>query len=473
MENKLDNLFKSKLGGQEPEFNPAAWDRMEGLLNEEGMVPLEEKETGSRRKYFFLLVVFGILIFSLGYFTKDSMQDLSKGSAQIDLVDKVESENLNQTRGLSKNNKASIQKDPAIKVDLPVNKGVESIIESETTTISEHDIIIHNTSSESTQFNSRDRSTLNEHGQSSLTDENNLNSEMQENTILVEDRIERAGSNEIIVATNDQSQSDHDPANSNSNILTNELVHQEKETEPNELIDLDRNEENNKISENKIPLTDSRLAIIDVNTLPKKSTLLKKERLILLPEVQTTTSNIFEIGLSAMVRPNKGLGVVVGPSFRVNILKGYSVQLGVEYGLQNFDEGPELSVFDKVYSFGSTITERKFVLNKRRSIRIPFLVKKSISNFGITGGVIYNQNFAFDGSIMNGGEVQENTVSNELLKTSSLAFQVGASVALSRYFELSLGVEYTPASFHSEFSGSNAMPHYYPTLGINYKLFKF
>ena len=48
MGNNIDKLFKSKLEGHEPDFHPAAWDRMEGLLDDAGMVPDAKKGKKSR-----------------------------------------------------------------------------------------------------------------------------------------------------------------------------------------------------------------------------------------------------------------------------------------------------------------------------------------------------------------------------------------------------------------------------------------
>ena len=65
MENNLDKLFKSKLEGQEPDFHPAAWDRMEGLLEEEGMLPIQKKKK-SRVIYLPILMV-GFLLSIWGF----------------------------------------------------------------------------------------------------------------------------------------------------------------------------------------------------------------------------------------------------------------------------------------------------------------------------------------------------------------------------------------------------------------------
>ena len=83
MENNIDKLFKSKLGGLEPEFHPAAWERMEGLLDESGMTPAQDEKSDRTRIIYLFLLFFGIVFSVVGFQKLQSTHTGDKGSALV------------------------------------------------------------------------------------------------------------------------------------------------------------------------------------------------------------------------------------------------------------------------------------------------------------------------------------------------------------------------------------------------------
>ncbi len=464
MENNLDKLFKSKLGEQEPEFHPSAWEKMEGLLDVAGMIPVGEK-SNKPRKFYSLFLIFGILISVIGYYLIQSNNVNGEGSTLI---------------GSGNSNLESKQ---TIKANFKTTSGANSNRSNSTK------VIAGQNKDEMTHSSSIQKSYSPQEIES--TDNPNINEDnlyVPENSVISNTKL----LGQVMNPASETIETDNgDRTKINvGNTLQNDLVTKKliiNQSKSKIIKDHTPNQNENNIpyikssveSENSIPDLQelkSKEILPFLNVLnTKQGHLLFSHRLIT-PQIQKIKSAIFEIGIHTSIRYNAGLGYSIGPYISYTIGKRYAINLGGQFDSQNFEGGPELIVFDKEYSFGSKLRERKFSLSNQKSLRIPLVLRKSFQGFSLSSGVMFNKVFASGGSISKAGDgnVEEGVIiDNEMIHAITISFQLGASMSLSRYLDFDFGIEYKPKTFVTGPSTSKDNNKYYPTLGLRYKLFKF
>jgi len=475
MENNLDKLFKSKLGGQEPEFNPAAWDRMEELLDDVGMIPTKKKNNRSKRIYLSLLF-FGLLLSGIGYVTIKSSSALGEGSTLVDSMGsnseatKIEQEAIPSTVKSINNqiSNAPVESEEEAQKQT-FNKSIKDVEEIEITSKGEsfdgNEISLTKHSNEKNNSRNSDNASKRKKpisfASNILYSANNERKSIDKNQII---SVEENTVNTVVlddVSVREKPESGEIP-----------YVNTVKEVKSDLIIEADKSKTESTI----IEVLKNKETLPTVAFLNTSTDILASPVLQITPQIQMLKASLFEVGLQASVRLNGGNGYSIGPYVSYNIGKGYSINLGGQFDSQNFNDGPGISVFDKVYSFGSIINERVFVLDNQKSVRLPFGLKKSFSKFDLSTGIFFKKVFVSDGNISDSGKVnlsEKASIENEFIKSMTISFQVGGSVQITRFFDLDVGIEYRPKTFKTDQTISTNFSNYYPTIGLRYKLFKF
>ncbi len=477
MENNLDKLFKSKLGNLEPEFHPAAWDRMEGLLDESGMSPVHEKKPKWSRKIYLFFLMFGILFSVVGYYSIES--SITNGEGRT-LVDSGKSDLEKDQLLLSNEN--STTPPPTTNIASPSDNSNEKLDQKNISSTRESSI--------------QEVITSQSQGQE-------IKQEIKQNTKL--------GAEHIEYNTNDTKSTNLTKSttesklftpiagsiNNRDNVISEQEVGIQNDWTGSESLTENLKSENpsdnnsNRIAENKLqPLflgkdENSNTELLDqtpkailseLSPLQTSTSLLSPLDKLISPQIEILKPSVFEFGIQASIRPGSGLGYSFGPYLAYSLGQGFKINVGGQFDSQNFDSGPQLKVYDKVYGFGSEIFEREFALSNQKSLRIPLTLSRSFGSYSISTGLMINKVFASGGSISNNQEgVLENNVvvDNEMIQTMTISYQLSGSISFGRHLEFDLGMEYRPKAFVTDPTTSNDASKYYPTLGLRYKLFKF
>lgn len=477
MENNLDKLFKSKLGGQEPEFHPAAWDRMEGLLDEAGMVPAQKKKSNRSRIIYLSLLFIGILFSLVGYNVYSSSDSNGEGSTIVDsskskltskqtlvldqeLVDNSSSSISNQTSLFDTDPSTTIKK-------VTANNELEKATSSHPLKRSNERVGLMENANTKTTF----QNTVAKNSKAEFTNSNQviINNAIQNNQTKTPSSDESNSKSENEIGDNKNAGLDLPFENSLTSDGRNSNI---SESMPE--IDLNITTSINEKTNNAQAEERFRTKLIPIDNLKSKSSYLLFGNRIITPQIHKSIPSLFEIGIQASTRFNDGMGYSIGSYLSYNIGGDFAVSIAGQFDAQNFGQGPELSVFDKVYSFGSKLIERKYVLSNQKSIRMPITLRKTFSGFGLYSGVILNKVLVSEGALnaMEGSN-ESIAIDHELIKPLTASFQLGAAVSLSRYMELNAGLEYKPKAFATDPATTNSYNKYYPSLGLRYKLFKF
>lgn len=471
MENNLDKLFKSKLEGQEPDFHPAAWDRMEGLLDDAGMVPIQKKKKS--RMIFVLILFFGLLFSIAGYLTIDPSQLSGEGSPRISVEAPMNVQN--KTSNNASKTEEDIQLRDQKKDQTAPNVLSEPNLRSETNSTLKPNFASKATSSGTRPVGSdnllRRTTSTSTFKESSFNKIKTLEENSGKDTNESSTSQSFKGNDAITVLKgNDRNWTsiDNDPT-LNSKSLQEDETASEGDLQWTSFIDPKVKDVNLEV-EPGINLTIKALDLLAINT----SSIDYPKRFII-PQIDKLEKSLFVIGFQSAIRFNDGVGYTIGPSLSYAIGQGYSLNTGVLFDSQNFGRGPEMSVFDKAYSFGSTLSERKFSLNIQRSIRLPLSISKGFRGYHLLVGLMLNKELSTGGSINTGdiNTAESAIIDSEMINPTTISFQIGASASLSRYFELGIGIEYRPKPFSADPSISNNKGKFYPSLSLGYKLFKF
>lgn len=469
MENNLDKLFKSKLEGQEPEFHPAAWDRMERLLDESGMTPVQKPKRS--RRIFFILFFLGIIASGIGYMSIQSLSTVESGSTRVDnlgqsnedledeilqpIKEKKQYKSIGDATPRHESKPINIRKEENNK---PTNTNSNAITQAS----------LNVSNGRKSEFEDGRTSPIQHQSQTSLSPV--LTSSLSVGT--TEDR------------TYDE-YSESSVENSNHNMLPQKI----ESTHPSnvsgkqeakvgsELSILDTGQKSDSEDLHlEIKIGYEALQLVPIELLSTRSHLLSSPEGLVVPQIEIQKNSPLMIGVQATLRPGRGMGYSFGPYAKYQLGSGYSLVISGQYDYQQFEAGPELSVFDKIYSFGSELQERKFHLTRQRSIRIPVVLHKQFSGFGLFAGANIGRAFISGGSASRIGETTTedfSNVDNELLHKWNFAAQVGGSVDINRHFSIDLGLEIRSAVLVEDPSVSNNPSRYLPSLGLRYNLFKF
>ena len=466
MENNLDKLFKSKLGGQEPEFHPAAWDRMEGLLDEVGMNPALKKKSNRKKIFYLSLLFLGISVSIIGYMSIMSSKTNGEGSTLVDVNNVIQPNNNKETS--NENSGLALLNESDKELDIN-SENVKSTSVVEASNSQEADSNIERKYSKS--FASEKKDMEFKKSELKTTFKNT-----QPKSLETEFNNQQRTYAESILNTQLTSQGGIDDGAKSNNLAkypdalrTEETLNEKVKTN----VEIIKDEVQGSNAKEILPFLDflnTRTGIL--NSMPS----LVAPKILISQTSQTSQSSIFTAGIMASARFKDGVGYSVGPYVSYNIGKGYAINLGGQFDSQDFDAGPQMSVIDKVYSFGSKLSERTFSLTNQKSLRIPVTITKSFGGFSLSTGAMVNKVFASRGSIskLGDGSIEENVIiESDMVNPITLSFQLGASVGISRHIDIELGVEYKPKAFVADLSTSNDFNKYYPTVGLRYKLFKF
>ena len=477
MENNLDKLFKSKLEGQEPVFHPAAWDRMEGLLDKEGLAPTVKKKY-NRSRIIYLSFFFIGLLSCVGYFMMDSVQNFGEGSS---LVESTTSPNA-KTDVSTIRTQESIRKEEAT---TKTNSNTEIVssrsdISSQPSTANTS---LPTTSSNQLQQNYttqyEEKSTL-ANSKSKISNSKSTQEKAQSKTFksylasdaVVVERSPLSNSNEIISGLDTESNL---LSSVNQDEVNKKQDQMEDETFSSHSTGQDLNTAFRETKETNLDILQTKTLLPSISILNTRSENLEFMAQIIQPQITKLETSKFEIGILTSARFNQGNGYSFGPYLSYGLGKGISMNVGSMIDVQNYNQGPSVTVINKVYSFGSTISERTFSLNYQTSISIPVSIQKSFGKFGISTGFAVNKILASKGNIAQGAEVQESSVyvDSDMMRSTTFNFQVGGSVNINRYFDFNVGIEYRQKSFLEDDSVLNNTNNFYPSLGLKYKLFRF
>ena len=483
MENNLDKLFKSKLEGQDPEFNPAAWDRMEGLLDDVGMIPTNKKPNRARIIYLSLLLV-GLLFSGIGYVTIKSSNTFGEGSTMTDNIipdSTPETETAYSSTTKTTSNSASIN---SSKNKDQTQSQTQSLIQDQTqisdklkvetgkfenlngaNDLMDNELKRAAISDEETEISSDSRvETINE--------PSSLASRILNSSNHSKNSIEGGRPKNTVESFRNTTSSDKTNLEENEEFEKASIANSKKEIFAAPINEREKTKDEAIVAEQfktieLLPLMTS------LETRTKK---LEFADLHITPQIQIKKASLFEIGLVGSTRINGDFGYSIGPYINYSIGNGYSINIGGQFDSQDFKDGPSVTVYDKVYSFGSKTSERNFILSNQKSLRVPLGLRKSFNRFDISTGIIVKKIFVSDGSIsesLDGEVVESASIDNEFLESTTLSFQLGASIGVTRFFDLDVGMEYRPKAFSSDSSISANAGKYYPTIGLRYKLFKF
>ena len=458
MENNLDKLFKSKLGGQEPDFHPAAWDRMERLLDEEGMVPIQKKKRKKSRAIYLSLMIIGFALSILGYESIKQQYGTGEGSnlansdiSKSTIDNKVNSENRPVTKNIT-----------TIKSESNTSLAKESntsLAKASNTTLATAQK--QNESSTPLVYSINKTAIENQSSKQRILSNNNASPT-------------RSSQKEHINGISEQTKNRafYDDPISEDISRINETDIDEKAKE-NRSLEFNKKPAKRDILKNENGINSTLVPVASLDIM--KGQLLIPNRLIT-PQIQMLKASLFDLGVQSSVRFGDGFGYSIGPYISYNMGKGYSIELGGQFDAQNFETGAKMSVFDKVYSFGSTLNERTFTLSNQKSFRLPLTMTKEIYGFDLYTGLIFNKVITTEGIIADAPDVptaESTRIGSEMIKSTNFSFQIGASLSLNRYFDLSIGVEYRPRKFVEDQSIADNPNRLYPSLGLRYKLFKF
>jgi len=453
MENNIDKLFKSKLEGQEPAFDPAAWERMEGILEASDMQPVPPKKSNKPKVIWIFFLVMGLLA-SYGTYhinTNSSTEDV--GSTSTD--NSIASSSLNVVSG-EKPSAGTWDNSSPQKANN--NQAIETKLQSSE---------IINVDQQSISKNI----TVQELEQTADQAAGNRNTELSR-------EIENKTIDASLFSSNMLSKNEKNEKLTKSKTLSTQIDEKNTVLSSNEeeiISSLNKTDEATSTNSTSIN-TASRNLLSDLDFLQTKCTLQPEVKILTLPNIKKEKTTLFTLGIQASARFNEGVGYSVGPYLSVSVGKGIAVQVGTQYDVQRFDEGAQLSVLDKEYSFGSTLKERTFSMVQQRSVRLPINISKDFGRFSVSSGLILQRVLTNEGLLSDGGDVNATrnaSVDHELIGPFNLSFHLGGSLSVNRFLALDFGVEYRTRSFTASEQVSKDRSIWYPSLGIQYKLFKF
>ena len=480
MENNLDKLFKSKLEGQDPDFHPAAWDRMEAILDEEGMTPSEKDRPRRGVVIYLSFFLLGILIATIGFNLFDAPNDFEAGSTLVQSENTVQNQPSNdkilenKNLHLTKNNSSSTLSKPTTTAAIETNNHSQSPLFEKIDEV--HDInadLMSEPSVESQQEFESPGEVLKQRTTADIANAENLVTVISPNLQTSDEEMSKT---ELLV----------NPIGQNQKIMGNEEIGENKLAN-GEIVELGTLEDGASIiaplEKDQNDEAQGETELLQRSILEgwpflstQTSDLEAPERLIT-PQVSIhNPSKGIQMGIQASIRSNEGVGYAVGPYMSFGIGHGLGMNLGAMLDVQNFGSGPEITVTDKIYSFGSTLIDRTFTLGNQQSLRIPISIEKSFGPVRLLTGMAVRKEFATGGMISESGVEgggESATISSEMIRPWTFSFQLGTVVEINRYFDIDLGIDYRPGVVSEDPTVTTQKSKIYPSIGLRYKLFKF
>ncbi|MFT4534727.1 MAG: hypothetical protein ACJA1A_001637 [Saprospiraceae bacterium] len=488
MENNIDKLFKSKLGGDATPYDPAAWGRMAALIDEDenlnrGAIPPVKRNWKS---YLGLALLFIICLVGVWQFDtisnnnsalnttssndKESWNELNLDLSPTKLLDEYSSS--------SKNSKESINN----------RKTTKSNIESQnlTTNTSEftkgNQILEEKNLSIPFKGNSSDlKSKLsNDESKRSLRPSKNqpensaiesLKEDILASSFITQTNTKGAGNIEGDLSNNKNSKK--------SNVLNDTYrlfgVKNENNTDVSLIVSPPENEINTLVQfdiEKSSTLRKISSEFPYINTSTDELINEYREIVPLMSQIRNSTK--LRIGLITNLAVNQGYFSQFGFSMDYFLNPDWSLSSGVAFEYSKYNNGAIISVNDKLYSFGSSIVERSLKINKRTAVNLPIQVNKTFNNLSISGGISLNYHIAGNGTIDDTeGNIRSIWVTNDAFSPLSLNYQVGASYLMNRNIEINVGLSYRKNIIKSDVNLMDTGSKIYPNLGFNYLIAKY
>jgi len=498
MENHIDKLFNKKLRNDETAYDPAAWGRMADLIdNEEDMNGggVSPPRTSHWKKYITLALLLLITLVGFWQLKWDADEKVAFNTSVNDKEswDAINSENttlrLNamdqETRAVGANTEhaiGQISHEGAVHTKGITNDNTRSAINLSSSNqpkdIQENlpiERLSNNREAEQSLEISQERPTGNE--SKSLTYNNTESIHVE-----TEDIIQSIG--------NVVSQSTLNNGFQNTGIDATEA---RKETESDFEYAEKTNAQGIKSKYEKEQATD----YLNQNILGQVSPTAVSDRIrdeiSMFPFLRTSTQNLradykeivpamtavqktgrWSMGLYSTLAVNEGFIFQNGLRLNYRINPAWSVSSGVGLDYAEYSNGPLLTVTDKVYSFGSTFTDRSLILDKSAGLNIPMVLNRRFDKILLFAGLDINYHLAGHGTTDDGeGNETSFWIADDVFNRFMMHYQFGIAYTLSRQLRIQLGVTNRSSVFTKEVTSSNDNGKILPTIGFNYLITRY
>lgn len=454
MENNIDKLFKSKMGTDIPEFDPLAWDKMQAMI--------EDEQTRKPKGGFLLwgkLLGLGVLILVsvIGLNYNVTNEKSSTAAEELAISGNITNEVARRSQNRSNEDKVN-----------QLDKTETSSIVA-TTNITDKDNNIKTTIEKIEQ---KEKQKINrKEVQYSKSIVNKLSKSTYEEKSTKSNTIEQFASRSAnrIYGTNiiREEQNTDNAYNIRSSLASKSIDAEQENNRVAKESNLDQ-VNTDEVLQNDILRQIDYLDLLELKVIDNENESLPS------PIITITKPSRFTIGILGTVGYNNGFGFQVGPNISYAINNTYSLISGVNFELSDYDSGPQLILKNKVYSFGSQITEKTFALNRRTSVNVPLMISRGIDKFNVSAGISANINLGQYGSISQGSEINPRSawVTNDSFKKVNINYHLGTSFRISRRLSAHGSLEYRPSLFTTDAIVDRNNAAVIPRFGIEYLIIK-
>lgn len=435
MENNIDKIFREKLGDV-PDFDPAAWDRMDQLLQEDR----RNRKLGYWKPILFLgllglLVGVGVICLQsdeeiAGVLLSDDfaviaeLENQQTSVTSIEVVPREQGNNLSTTDAINTKGQENATNSPSAHKDATINETEESNpIPSDLHT--NRDAM---SSSHVNQYNDNDRKvrsenkTLDVRNQTERTTSLAVSSEVpSKSTSATSQRLQNASKGNVSEPSITQDQiTTGSPIN-----VTQRTNWKGKTTIAKESLDptstlktpqtaipretalndgLPAGKKDLDVSESAVESSDARAPIF---TLPLSAEVagLVYRAPVALPSIQIIHNRDWTVSLSTMVGYGNGTISTAGFLVQQDINRLWSAGAGLAAGYRSFGYANDLMVRDKRYSFGSTLSERTLSISGVVFGEIPIYLQRRMGRFDIRIGLSPSYQALTRGTESRAGEI--------------------------------------------------------------------
>lgn len=506
MENNIDKLFNKKLGNDSTLYDPAAWGRMAALIDEDDDINGNEVLTPRKsnwKKYISLALLLLVALVGFWQFNtasntktsfnvpandKESWDALNSDENKVtingidrdDDVDREYAANEIDNQAIKRTNKLNEMTNGSSTIENPKNSDIEnktreskSVAQTNTADRLSRDYVrSEREGSNVSIYNNESTSTVRNISDKTVEDSRPSVSEMYSS-----EKLNGSRSNSVNQNTTNDEVIYKEPATNNADNIEGEISKEissiEKVMESNkadikyEEVSKNTNlEEKPSIVRGEVPV----FPFLESSTQELSADY--KEIVPLMTEVNK--NGRFELGIYSTLAVNQGFISQTGLSINYRLNPEWSILTGLGFDYADYDNGPQVTVTDKVYSFGSTLVDRSLVLNKRTSINIPFVLNRKFDRVSIFAGIDVNYHLAGNGTSDDG---EENLISfwvtDDVFNNLAVNYQIGAAYRLNRQLGIQFGLSYRNSLFTKDVSSTDDNGRIYPTVGFNYIIAKY
>jgi len=493
MENNIDKLFKSKLGGDSAPYDPAAWGRMASLIDEDEEVNGNGIPTAKSRWKSYLGLALLLIISLIGFWQfngksdssiamktssandKESWSALNSDNENIDLAkytgDNENGENdengsLNSTPNTSYNTQINNQEITQNSISEKNNQTTSSPQTSES-------IDILNSNNDNNSNSKRNDEIITQNSNQNYR-ENDFANKIDKDNVIVGNLGSENNSDVSSSFNSDLMNKEIDSEFVNKESSNTDAKNQEfdnKYFDKNTLNNTPNQQENNALILNP----NLRNTLLEFPFLKTSTSKLANDYKEIVPVMtQVKDNSRFQIGIFSNLAVSQGYIAQAGVGLDYKIRSDWSLMSGFGLEYASYNNGAEVTVQDKLYSFGSTLVDRTMKMNKRTSIVMPIQLKRSFNSLSVYGGLLLNYHLAGNGILddTEGNEVSV-WVTDDVFRPLTLSYQVGASYLMARRVEINVGMMYRTSEISNTVSAQNAGSTIYPSVGFNYLIAKY